>query len=164
MKGGPSAKSPSTVRPDAVSPVLELTVATDEGESGAGIFLGEFNPGTQIRSRENPPASNYAPVLFKLSDTTGAVLLEAVEPVTKDFLASADALLLDCSLHPVHPAIYVWLGKTTSLKERRLVPQYAQKYLHDKSQAGTTDIRVAVPIVKMEEGSETEEFLKAFEH
>lgn len=84
---------------------------------------------------------------------------------THDSLSSSDAFLLDDSANLAHPAIYVWLGKDASLNERRLAPQYAQTYIYNKknSDAGGGCVQVAISLVKMNEGSESEEFLRAVE-
>ncbi|KAF9026137.1 fragmin60 [Hymenopellis radicata] len=99
----------------------------DEGSSGAGVFLTEFGAGTP-----------------------------KFEEVPLNALSSADAFLLDASSDPSFPTIYVWLGKDASLTERRLAPQYAQRYLHEFASGGD----VAIPIVKMREGDETDLFTK----
>ncbi|THV02997.1 fragmin60 [Dendrothele bispora CBS 962.96] len=129
----------------------------DEGVSGAGVFLAEFGEGTELQPQntENTPGSL---TLYRLSDATGQVSFEVVEPVGHSTLSSNDAFLLDHSGDPKHPAIYVWLGKNASLNERRLAPQYAQRYLHDKKTKGGST-RVSIPILKMQEGNESETFL-----
>ena len=86
----------------------------------------------------------------------------AVEPpISFSSLSSADAFLLDSTSSPA--AMYVWIGAQSSLTERRLAVEYAQKYLHDKfSGSDSTRKRraLATPIVKMQEGHESEAFLK----
>lgn len=70
-----------------------------------------------------------------------------------------DAFLLDDTSSPDAPAIYVWLGRDASLLEKRLAIQYAQKYLYAKADGGRK--RFATSIVRMKEGRETAEFLRA---
>ncbi|KAK0464332.1 fragmin60 [Desarmillaria tabescens] len=130
----------------------ELTVF-DEGGSGAGIFLNEFGEGTTLRQ---PDTSDSGPrALFRLSDASGSVVFEGVEPPTSASLSSSDTFLLDDSHDSHHPAVYVWIGKSASLAERKLAPQYAQRYLHQKHFPAAH-----VPIIKMREGEESDMFLK----
>lgn len=67
--------------------------------------------------------------------------------------------MLDDTSSPDAPAIYVWLGRDASLLEKRLAIQYAQKYLYAKADGGRK--RFATSIVRMKEGRETAEFLRA---
>lgn len=89
-------------------------------------------------------------------------MFEKVEPVSKASLSSNDAFLLDHSAGASHPTIYVWIGRNASLNERRLSIQYAQRYLYDKKiKSDSASVRVAIPVIKMQEGEETAEFLEA---
>ncbi|KAG7445801.1 actin depolymerizing protein [Guyanagaster necrorhizus] len=131
----------------------ELTVY-DEGGSGAGIFLNEFGEGTTLR--QPGPSSGGPRALFRLSDASGSVTFEGVEPPTSASLSSSDAFLLDDSYGFHHPAVYVWIGKSASLTERKLAPQYAQRYLHQRRSSAAH-----VSIVKMGEEEESDMFLQA---
>ncbi|KAJ3799834.1 fragmin60 [Lentinula aff. detonsa] len=142
----------------------EVTVF-DEGGHGAGIFLAEFGEDTMIH-RELPQsaseASNFN--LYRLSDASGTPTFSAIEsPITFSSLSSSDAFLLDNTLPSSSAAMYVWLGAQSSLTERRLAMQYAQKFLHDKFGDDVISTKskkaVAIPIVKMQEGQESEAFL-----
>jgi gelsolin len=131
----------------------------EEGESGAGVFLAEFGEGAAL---QNPDASNPPSVtatLLRISDATGSVTFESVEPPDRSSLDSLDAFLLDHSCSVERPAVYVWLGKAASLNERRLAVQYAQTYLYGKQGRGT--VHVAIPVIRMNEGHESEDFLEA---
>lgn len=97
--------------------------------------------------------------LYRLSDASGKVTFESVEPTARSSLSSSDAFLLDDTSNPLAPAIYVWLGQNASLTEKRLAVQYAQNYLHNKAQAGRK--HYASNIVKMKEGHEAQAFLHA---
>ncbi|KAJ6584044.1 actin regulatory protein [Mycena vulgaris] len=127
----------------------------DEGGSGAGTFLAEFGEHSQVLPARAAVAAAGAPKLFRLSDASGQVTFEPVDPPTRGSLQSNDAFLLDASR-----AIYVWLGKEASLGEKRLAPQYAQKYLYENG-AGKAN-GAATLIVKMKEGHESEAFWAAF--
>jgi Gelsolin repeat. len=108
------------------------------------------------------PSVEVPPVLFRLSDSTGAVTFDPVEPPTYSSLSSDDAFLLDHSSNSLHPAIYIWIGNGASLNERRLAVQYAQEYLYRRKGTGKDDhIQVAISIVKMKEGEESEQFIQA---
>jgi gelsolin len=97
------------------------------------------------------------PALYRLSDESATIAFARV-PLDQGSLSSNDAFLLDNSQDPLHPAVYVWIGRNASLNERRLSMQYAQNYLHKKKQE-TGRGRVATCIIKQEEGSETAEFI-----
>ncbi|KAJ7741286.1 actin regulatory protein [Mycena metata] len=134
----------------------------DEGGSGSGAFLAEFGENAQI-APAHPATSGAAgkpPTLFRLSDASGQVVFEAVDPPSRASLNSSDAFLLDHSFDPAHPAVFVWLGKEASLTEKRLALQYAQKYLHERQADGRAH-GAATSIVKMREGDESEAFLHA---
>ncbi|KAJ7451682.1 actin regulatory protein [Mycena latifolia] len=124
----------------------------DEGGSGGGTFLAEFGEHAQVLPARPAAAAVGAPKLFRLSDASGQVTFAPVDPPARGALQSADAFLLDTGR-----AVYVWLGANASLAEKRLAPQYAQRYLHE-SGAG----RAATLIVKMREGQESETFWAAF--
>ncbi|KDQ62675.1 hypothetical protein JAAARDRAFT_54580 [Jaapia argillacea MUCL 33604] len=136
----------------------------DEGVSGAGTFLSELGLGampTQPAKRHQED-SERTRRLFRVSDADTQVTFEPVTPISRSCLSSQDAFLLDDVHHPTAPAVYVWIGKESSLKERRLVMQYAQKYLHDnREQQG--GMGMAVSLVKINEGSENDAFLHAIE-
>jgi gelsolin len=99
------------------------------------------------------------PSLYRLSDASGQLTFETVEPVSRSSLASNDAFLLDNMSDVTAPAIYVWIGSGASLAERRLAVQYGQTYLYSRESGGRK--LFATNIVKMKEGQETEAFLHA---
>lgn len=144
-----------------------LTNCADEGSSGSGVFLLEFGEGTTLQPDTKSHNSGSAvPVLFKISDASGNVTFEhiaASRPARSD-LSTHDAFLLD---DPKSSTIFVWIGNSASLTEKRLAPQYAQRYLYEKAAKDLEDAKkgrsVAEPIVKIREGYEPLEFLKALE-
>ena len=77
---------------------------------------------------------------------------------TRSSLSSADAFLLDNTGDTAHPSVYVWIGSQASLKERRLAMQYAHNHLHAKREKGET-AKMTASIIKMNEGSESDDFL-----
>ncbi|KAI0059579.1 fragmin60 [Artomyces pyxidatus] len=136
----------------------------EEGGVGAGRFLDVL--GVDALPARAPLAAASAKgrvSLFRLSDATGVVTFDPVEPFSRASLSSDDAFLLDHSVGGVHPALYVWIGRNASLKERRLAGQYAQSHLYEKRERGESS-NVATTIVKMNEGSESHEFLILFDN
>ena len=75
-------------------------------------------------------------------------------------LSPDDAFILDDSADSINPAIYVWIGESASLTERRLALQYGQHYLYKHKQAGGR-AALATHIVKINQGRETEAFKTA---
>ncbi|KAF9262861.1 fragmin60 [Marasmius fiardii PR-910] len=131
-------------------------VVYDEGGSGAGVFLAEFGEGATLQPEEKDTTHTESTSLFRLSDVTGKVTFEQVEPATASSLHSSDVFLLDDTSNQDGAAVYVWLGRESSLNERRLASEYAQRFLHDKHPGE----RSAVPIIRMREGDEAPQFLK----
>ncbi|GLB38625.1 putative gelsolin homology domain containing protein [Lyophyllum shimeji] len=139
-------------------------IVYDEGSPGAGIFLSEFGEGVTLRDADAPEYLNVQPALIRISDARGAAAFELVGPPSRASLNSSDAFLLDNSSDPLGPAVYVWLGNGASLNERRLAVQYAQDYLNRKMvQLSDRRVEVAIPVVKMNEGNESEDFFQALD-
>jgi gelsolin len=125
------------------------------------MFLFQFGLETWPPRETRNENANLPPTLFRLSDSTGAVIFEPTYPVAYSSLSSSDAFLLDHS-HSAHLTVYIWLGKAASLNEQRLALQYAQHFLYDKRDKGEHGhVQVAANIVKMNEGNESDEFLQA---
>lgn len=126
--------------------------------------MHEFGEETTLKPIDSSSTNltEIHPILYRISDATGTAVFEKVEPVSKDSLSSDDAFLLVHSAGASHPTIYVWIGRNSSLNERRLSIQYAQRYLYDKKiKYASASVRVAIPVIKMQEGEETEEFMEA---
>ncbi|KAH8104671.1 fragmin60 [Cristinia sonorae] len=143
---------------------VDSHITTDEGTSGAGIFLSEVGLDIMPSAPLLPPSTSSSPperTLYRLSDSSGSVTFSPVSPPTRASLSSSDAFLLDDTAHWPSPAIYVWIGKDASLTERRLVLQYAQRYLYEHRKGDRKSL--AVNLVKMREGRETDAFLKAID-
>lgn len=128
--------------------------------------MREFGHGVTLRKADTPKKNiaKTPPILFRISDATGVVTFEKVEPATRTSLLSQDVFLVDHSYDDTHPAIFIWIGTAASLSEKHLSLQYAQHYLYHKQCEAPESImivRVAIPIIKMREGEETPEFLEA---
>ncbi|KAJ3535976.1 hypothetical protein NMY22_g6240 [Coprinellus aureogranulatus] len=121
-----------------------------------GCELTVFDEGT---SGEAPEAHDVK--LFRLSDASGHVTFEQLPGVSRDALSSDDVFLLDDSKDNERPALYVWIGQQSSLKERRSIVQVAQQYLYNERESHRG--RLGVPIIKMEEGNEVKGFFEVFE-
>ena len=132
---------------------IQLLFFSDEGGSGIGLFLMEFGEGATLLPNDTPDA--VPPVMFKISDASGELTFSKVEPVSHASLVSSDAFLVDTS-----SVVYVWIGNGASLNERRLAPQYAQKYLHNKK-GEHEKTNVKIPIIKVSEGHEPKDLLQA---
>lgn len=151
---GKGVKSPSSVGLIQRQGTLVLMHNVDEGTSGMHKFLSVFGEGTSLIPRE--PAGLHDVKLFRLSDASGRVTFERLPRVSKDLLLSDDTFLLDDAKDETRPALYVWIGQQSSLKERRSIVQVAQGYLYDERDSHRG--RLGVPIIKMEEGGEVKGF------
>ncbi|KAF8195475.1 actin regulatory protein [Pholiota molesta] len=129
---------------DKGAEILQLNTKSSTGQER--FKAAEFVQSSSYSNDVSKPRS----ILWRMSDATGA-------------LSSDDAFLIDCSADMVHPAIFVWIGRQASLNEKRLSLHYAQCYLYDRTTkiSPTTRFHVAIPIVKIQEGEETTEFLDA---
>jgi gelsolin len=123
--------------------------------------LSEFGLDALPRpSSETKISADIPPLLYRLSDASGTVVFEPIDPPALTSLTSSDAFLLDHS-SPTLPAIYVWIGQSASLTERRLAVQYAQIYAYKKQAERSECITASISLVKMNEGYESEAFLEA---
>ncbi|KAI0333688.1 fragmin60 [Cubamyces sp. BRFM 1775] len=130
------------------------TTVYDEHGQGAGAFLAELGAHHVAAPAETTSTSETA--LFRLSDASGDVVFERVEPPALSTLSSDDAFVLDAGAQ----AVYVWVGRNASLAERRLALQYGQRYLYEHRR-GEGRAAYATHIVKIQEGQETDTFLAA---
>lgn len=146
---------------------VTLIYAIDEDGSGIGRFLAEFGENAYLRQVDPIPNGVPGPrsILWRISDATGVITFKSIAPPSREALSSDDAFLVDYSADTVHPAIFVWIGRQASLNEKRLSLHYAQCYLYDRtikiSPIPRAHVHVAIPIIKIQEGEETPEFLDA---
>ena len=134
-----------------------LTRSSDEGTSGTHKFFSVFGEGTTLIPHEAPEPR--VTKLFRLSDASGQVAFEQLPEASRSLLSSDDPFLLDDSKDDTRPAVYVWIGKRASLKEKRSVVQVAQRYLYDERDSHRG--KLGIPIIKMEEGREVKGFFGA---
>ena len=119
------------------------------------FFCLRLGPSSYLRKRSGlrPP-----PSLYRLSDSSGKLTLDHVPSCTRSSLSSNDAFLVDAS-GLTDPTIFAWIGTHASMKERRLLLQYAQQYLYEmKEKHGGDQVNAAVPIVRFTEGGESIDF------
>jgi len=88
--------------------------------------------------------------LFKLSDETGKMEFTSV-PVKKSSLENDEVFIFDCI-----NIVWVWVGKAASTEEKKRGLHYATQYLKDQNKPAS------VPIVRIVQGGENEEFEAAF--
>jgi len=136
-----------------------LTSDLDEGTSGAYRFLSEFGEGTALVPHIDEEARSVA--LYRLSDASGRISFERLPSAARALLSSDDAFLLDDSKNPQSPAVYVWVGKHASVREKRGIVQYAQQFLYQERE--THRGKLGVAIIKMEEGNEVDGFFTGLE-
>ncbi|KAA1474675.1 fragmin60 [Dentipellis sp. KUC8613] len=134
------------------------SVVFDEGGPGAGNFLAALGAEELVTDQSAAKSSRPA-ALFRLSDDTGNVEFEPISPFSSSSFVSGDAFLLEYTTEDGQHGLYVWIGKDASLKERRLSLQYAHSYLHRLKEKGEP-VSMGSSIVKMNEGSESEDFLR----
>jgi len=89
--------------------------------------------------------------LFKLSDESGKMEFTNVPP-KKSSLENDEVFIFDCI-----NVVWVWVGKAASSEEKKLGLHYATKYL-----AGLSGRNTLIPIVRIVQGGENEEFESAF--
>ena len=160
-------------------PVLKVF---DEGGSGASRFVNELTEehahptdSSEAETEDDSPLATPAssapvsPVLYRLSDATGQVMFtqvvdlqgEGPSPTISDF-DSADAFILDDSADTEVPAVYAWIGKDTSVVEKKYAVQYAQQYLWglNGSVSSGGKKRSSTSVVRLVQGNESSRFLK----
>jgi len=89
--------------------------------------------------------------LFRVSDSSGSLKVEEIKFDRKN-LNGSDVFIVD-SVN----SIFVWIGKTASPQERRSAVQLAQSYLNDQPSRSKS-----IPIIRLLEGGENEEFEAQF--
>jgi gelsolin len=89
--------------------------------------------------------------LFKLSDSEGSLKFTTVSKVAFSSLDTKDVFILDAGNH-----IFVWVGKSASVDEKKFSMRYAQEYTKTYQRPSF------LPITMVSEGSESDQFKKAF--
>lgn len=118
-------------------------------EFGEGAGLKPAPPSALSRQTEGAK-------LFKISDDSGKLDIYPLPEASRSLLDSGDVFLVDDSKNQRVPALYAWIGKEASIRERRSVLQYAQDYLYQEKDSH--EGLLGVPLVKMKEGEEPSSF------
>ena len=141
---------------------LNYSINSDEGSSGASSFLSIFGLDSSVPEKLNPTRSFHPQgvSLYCLSDELGSLNFEELEP-RREFLRSPDVFLVDASNDETTPAIYIWLGATSSLNERHAAVTCAEHFLHHRKNLDEM-VNVRTCIVKVKEGHESEAFNRVF--
>lgn len=97
-----------------------------------------------------------APTINRVNDDNGTVEMSVVakgrEEFKKSMLDSKDCFVVDLVY-----SIYIWIGSGSTKTEKREAMKYAVRYCMDSGRSTN------IPIVRVNEGNETEEFLSAFD-
>jgi len=114
-------------------------------------YLGGRKPIKSAAEGGNDAELTEKKRLFRVSDASGALKVEEIKFERKNLNAS-DVFIVD-SVN----SIFVWIGTGASPQERRSGVQLAQSYLNDQASRSK-----AVPIVRLLQGGENEEFEAQF--
>eukprot|EP01084_Bolivina_argentea_P219470 372226_1 len=104
---------------------------------------------------EEKQNAKVTPSVHKVNDSAGYVQITQVAKSSDRFkrslLDSKDCFIVDLGC-----SIYIWVGNGSTKAEKREAMKYAVKYSMKSGRSTNT------PIVRVNEGNETEEFLSAF--
>ena len=104
---------------------------------------------------EEKENANVTPSVNRVNDDSGTVEINQVAQgnykFKKSVLDSKDCFVVDLGY-----SIYIWIGSASSKAEKREAMKYALKYCVDSGRSTN------IPIVRVNEGNEPEEFLSAF--
>eukprot|EP01083_Nonionella_stella_P128445 389243_1 len=104
---------------------------------------------------EEKQNAKVTPSVHKVNDSAGYVQITQVAKSSDRFkrslLDSKDCFIVDLGY-----SIYIWVGNGSTKAEKREAMKYAVKYCMKSGRSTNT------PIVRVNEGNETEEFLSAF--
>jgi len=131
----------------------KVTVLDSENETDADFwaFFGGFGPiHTSSEGGDDEAPHREEKVLMKLSDTAGTVSFAEIATgtsINKSLLTSDDVYILDNG-----EEIFVWIGKSASVAEKKSAMDFAQKYLVEHNLPPYT------PITRLVEGGESNAF------
>ena len=114
-------------------------------------------PNDEEGANEEKKNESVEPTINQVSDESGDILISQFAKGKKSFkrslLKSDDAFIVDIGY-----SIYVWIGNKATKQEQREAMKYAVTYCMESGRSTN------IPIVRIFEGRETEEFLSAFEN
>eukprot|EP01083_Nonionella_stella_P165002 547826_1 len=115
----------------------------------------DIAPNDANSANEEKQNANVTPSVNRVNDDSGNVEITQVAKSNGKFkrslLESKDCFIVDLGY-----SIYIWIGKASTKAEKREAMKYAVRYCMDSGRSTNT------PIVRINEGNETEEFLSAF--
>eukprot|EP01083_Nonionella_stella_P277228 942465_1 len=115
----------------------------------------DMAPNDEYGANDEKQNANVTPSINKVNDDSGNVEITQVAKGKNDFkrsmLDSKDCFIVDLGY-----SIYIWIGKGSTKAEKREAMKYAIKYCTDSGRSTN------IPIIRINEGNETEEFLSAF--
>lgn len=160
------AKAAQVVHDMTLAKHVDVEVLS-QAEARSKIFTdllggGDVNVTTELKARRpiHPADSARPKKLLRLSDASGQLSLDVVKDsgdVSTSDLDSKDVFIYDTG-----KVIWVWEGSGASRQEKAMWIKVAQSYVRRlQSEAGNED-SVLIPVAKVNEGSESPAFLKAF--
>lgn len=115
----------------------------------------DIAPNDAKGANEEKENANVTPSVNKVNDDSGKVeitqLAKSDGKFEKTLLDSKDCFVVDLGY-----SIYIWIGSGSSKAEKREAMKYALKYCVDSGRSTN------IPIVRVNEGNEPEDFLSAF--
>ncbi|KAG9315850.1 WD40-repeat-containing domain protein [Chiua virens] len=106
------------------------------------------SPAQLYRLSEVVPRLAFSPVQGNALPTLGA-------------LESKEIYILDDYGYPHDPTVYVWVGKDIDGAQARIALVYGEEYLKDKRASGGAEVSISLPVVRIWQGRETTQFLRA---
>ncbi|KIJ54157.1 hypothetical protein M422DRAFT_25120 [Sphaerobolus stellatus SS14] len=137
------------------------TAVFDEDGAGAGTFLADLGTDAlSISETMSASRSTSSPALFRISDATGAFQVAPVpaSPPRLTDLSTSDVFILDDTGNPDAPVLYAWVGREANAEERRLGVSFGLRYIARKEGNARK-----LTVVKVNEGKESDEFLRVME-
>jgi len=137
-------------RPGAQINVFDETDHLDPAAVKFWEYLGGKKEIT--KSGAAPPPANLPKRLFKLEKAGTAVKMTEADDVSLEALENKDVFVLDGGAH-----VFIWVGKNAPKEEKAQAMGYATHYLFENNRPKN------LPISVVNEGHETDAFLKSFD-
>ncbi|CAG8479422.1 5793_t:CDS:10 [Ambispora gerdemannii] len=125
-------------------------IVIDEGDREMPKFWEALGSKGEIKSADadvGTEAAHYEKKLYRLSDASGQIKFtqEATGSIRKSHFDTNDVFLYDAGFE-----VFIWVGKNSTVKEKRYALDYAQKYIKEHARPEFT------PISRVVEGGENE--------
>ncbi|CAG8575558.1 677_t:CDS:10 [Funneliformis mosseae] len=130
-------------------------IVIDEGDREMGSFWDALGSKGDIKPADEDTAEDMTKIehkLLRVSDSSGKLTFkeEATGTITRDQFDTNDVFVFDAG-HEV----FVWIGKNSTVKEKKYSLQYAQDYIQKYNRPAY------LPITRVMEGGENETFESA---